>query len=155
NRNETRRIEKPGPTGLMTTSTRSIASQLNTRMLEMSLPDDPGQTRAIMRAQALGVSEDAADQAMDFDVLLEFQRWLAGQGPWRVVVPFAWVLADLVSSTAVRMRRDFPQLLACIQTVALLNQHQRPRTAHNAVMATIDDYEHARRLLAPIFDTTA
>src|SRR5262249_43025693 len=47
-----RRIVKPGPTCLITTSTRSVRHQLGTRMLEMGVPDDEAQTRAVMRAHA-------------------------------------------------------------------------------------------------------
>jgi hypothetical protein len=40
NKWETRHIVKPGPTGLMTTSTRSLGPQMSTRVLEIPLPDD-------------------------------------------------------------------------------------------------------------------
>jgi len=41
------------------------------------------------------------------------------------VIPFANVLAELVPSKTVRMRRDFRQLLTSVQAVALLRQCQR------------------------------
>ena len=53
---------------------------------------------------------------------------------------------------AVRMRRDFRQLLTTIQTVAFLYQCQRQRTAEGWVEATIEDYLIARELLEPVFD---
>ena len=51
-RHQTRRIEKVGPTGLITAGTRSLPPQLSTRTLEVPLRDDPDQTRAIMQAHA-------------------------------------------------------------------------------------------------------
>ena len=45
-RHETRRIEKMGPTGLITTSTKSLTTQMSTRALEVPLRDDADQTSA-------------------------------------------------------------------------------------------------------------
>src|SRR5262249_26112360 len=81
------------------------------------------------------------------------QRYLAAQGELRVIVPYADVLAELVPVQAVRMRRDFDQLLTCIKTIALLYQEQHGRTADGEIVAAIDDYAHACKLLGPIFDT--
>jgi hypothetical protein len=72
-----------------------------------------------------------------------------------VIVPFARVLSELVPAKAVRMRRDFRQLLTCIQALALLYQCQRPRTHDGAIIASVEDYRQARALLAPIFEVVA
>ena len=48
-RHETRRIEKAGPTGLITTSTKSLGTQMGTRLLEITVRDDPDQTRQVIR----------------------------------------------------------------------------------------------------------
>lgn len=55
---QTRRIHNLGPTGLITTSTRSLQHQLGTRMLEISISDDVAQTRQVMRAQAAAVDAE-------------------------------------------------------------------------------------------------
>src|SRR5439155_4607974 len=153
-RHHTRRIEKPGPTGLITTSTRSLRTQLGTRHLEVPLSDDPQQVREVMKAHARSVS-GVNTKRFDTTPFLASQRWLALAGVRRVVVPFADVLSDLLPATAVRMNRDFRQLLTCVQSVALLRQRQRERTADGAVIATIEDYAEARKLLATVFDTIA
>jgi hypothetical protein len=149
---ETRRIEKKGPTGLITTSTRSLKIQLGTRHLEQSLSDDPEQTRNVMRAHAQQAAH-TRPAAPDPTPFIALQRYLALSDTRRVTVPFAEVLAQLVPAVTVRMRRDFRQLLTCVQTIALLRQCQRARTADGVVIATIDDYAEARRLLETIFDT--
>ena len=155
---QTRTIVKDGPTGLLTTTTKSLDPQLSTRMLEIQLRDDPSQTRTIMEAQAERVNPPKvyADE-IDTELMLFvwLQEYLVARGEWRVAVPFAPTLSRLVPSTAVRMRRDFMQLLTCIQAVALLYQWQRPRTPEGWVEASVEDYGRARELLAPIFDTTA
>jgi hypothetical protein len=149
---ETRKIRKPGPTGLITTSTRSLATQLGTRVLEVSISDDSEQTRKVMKAHARSVSS-VNHQHVDVTPYLALQHWLAAQGEQQVIVPFAEVLADLVPAQAVRMRRDFRQLLTCIQAIALLYQCQRQKTPEDIIIATIDDYRRARELLGPIFDS--
>jgi hypothetical protein len=105
-----------------------------------------------MRAQARAASGETAT-TLDAAPWIDLQRWLAAQVPQQVVVPFGNELAELVPATAVRMRRDFPQLLSCIKVVALLHQRQRDITADGAIVATLDDYAEARALLAPVFDS--
>ncbi len=151
---ETRRIVKPGPTGLITTSTRSLGEQMGTRLLEVPIRDDEEQTRDVMRAHAAAVA-GPAKATVDVAPFVAAQRWLELAGERRVAVPFAGILADLLPAAAVRMRRDFRQLLTCVQAIALLYQCQRPRTAEGWIVAAIDDYAAARNLLAPIFDTLA
>jgi hypothetical protein len=90
----TRTIRKPGPTGLITTSTRSLRLQLGTRHLEVPIADDAEQTRKVMGAHARRVSLDPPP-VPDLDAFLDLQRWLAGAGTHRVIVPFADILADL------------------------------------------------------------
>jgi len=149
---ETRKIVKPGPTGLITTSTRSLRTQLGTRHLEVSLPDDADQTRNVMRAQARRVG-GKREKRLDTEPFLAVQQWLADAGESRVVIPFAETLAELVPAGAVRMRRDFRQLLTLIATIALLYQLQRKRTEDGAIVATIADYAAAVRFVSPVFDT--
>lgn len=148
-----RHIVKPGPTGLITTSTRSLRQQMSTRMLEINLSDSEEQTRAILQAHAKLVRAEAAP-TVELEPFLAMQRWLTLAGNRKVVVPFAGILADLLPDQAarsIRMRRDFRQLLTCIQSAALLYQVQRDTTAEGAIIATIEDYTIARDLLEPIF----
>ncbi len=152
----TRRIIKEGPTGLLTTSTRSLDEQLGTRHLELLIPDDPDQTREVMRAHARsvsGITRTRPDSA-PFHAL---QRWLTLAPARKVIVPFANVLVDLMPlQPSIRMRRDTRQLLTCVQTIALLRQRQGDRLrADGVVVAQIADYADARRLLAPVFDSIA
>jgi DNA-binding MarR family transcriptional regulator len=88
----------------------------------------------------------------DTEPFIAMQRWLALAGARKVVVPFAADLIMGIPANAVRMRRDARQLLACIEVTALLHQCQRRHNENGAVIATLDDYAIARRLLAPVFD---
>jgi hypothetical protein len=150
----TREIHRPGPTGLLTTSTKRVAHQLGTRLLEVTISDSPEQTRAVLLSQARARSGQAVAQ-VDTAPFLAAQEWLEKCGERRVVVPFAEALAELVPTDNVRMRRDFPQLLNMVASSALLHQLQRGRTADGAIEATIADYALAKRLLAPVFEVVA
>ena len=148
---ETRHIEKPGPTGLMTTSTKSLQTQLGTRVLEVPIKDSADQTRAVVLVQAsTAAGAEAEDQ--DVSLLIGVQLWLERVGERRIVVPFAPVLAQMVPVAAVRMRRDFQQLISCIKTFAFIHQCRRDRTSSGSVVADLEDYAHARDVLALIFD---
>lgn len=149
---QVRKILKPGPTGLITTSTKPLGDQATTRTLTVSIPDSPDQTRLVLHAQADRVNQVAAPP--DLNGWIALDRWLALAGERRVVIPFANLLADLVPVNAVRMRRDFRQLLSVIQALALLHQNLRDRDSQGRIIATSDDYAEARWLLEETFTST-
>jgi hypothetical protein len=133
-KHRTRRITKSGPTGLITTSIKSLAHQLDTRVLEVPIPEDTQQTRDVLRShgrRAAGTTPPPPDLAP----YLALQRYLGLQVGQRVIVPYAEQLAEWVPAETVRMRRDFPQLLMCVEGLALLYQAQRGRTADGAIIA--------------------
>jgi hypothetical protein len=147
-----RKIVKPGPTGLITTSTKPLGDQASTRTLTVPISDSPEQTRLVMHAQADRANEDVVQP--DFEPWVAAQRWLELAGDRRVEIPFAHELADKMPAATVRMRRDFSQLLTVIQTNALLHQVQRERDDQGKIIATLDDYDAARWLLEEVFTTT-
>lgn len=146
-----RHIVKPGPTGLITTSTRPLPHQFDTRTLTVTVKDTPDQTREVMRAHAarlngVGTPPDVSD-------LIAVQRWLELEGERRVRIPYAARLAELVPADHVRMRRDFRQLLTMIEAVAMMHQRQRERDSDGRIIASVDDYARARTLLFDVFQT--
>lgn len=148
-----RHIEKPGPTGLITTSTKALGHQLDTRMLTVTVADSPGQTRSVMLAHADAVNGDS--RVVGAGALQALQRWLELGGNHKVVVPFGRKLARLVPDRQVRMRRDFRQLLAAVQAIALLYQRQRECDDQGRIIATLADYAYARALMQETFKNAA
>jgi len=144
-----RRVVKKGPTGIFTTSTRALPHQFDTRTLTVTIADTPAQTRDVMRAHAAAVS--GAQTERDFRAFVALQSWLETAGERSVVISYATALADIVSAKHVRMRRDFRQLLTMIEAVALLHQCQRERDTSGRIVASLDDYGHARTLLLDVF----
>ena len=149
----TRRVEKAGPTGLLTTYTRPLPEQMNTRMLTVTVSDTPEQTRQVLLAHAASVNGEFV--APDLEPFLALQRWLDIAGEHRVTIPFAAAMASLVPPEHVRMRRDFRQALTVIQTVAVLHQRQRQRDSKGRIVADLQDYAIARELLLDAFTGAA
>jgi hypothetical protein len=130
-----------------------MATELDTRVLEITIPEDATQTKRIMHANATK-AEPPTGKPFDPTPFIALQRWLASSPVRNVWVPYGHVLMDLIPAQAVRMRRDSGQLITCIQAIALLHQCQR-ETRGGWLVATPEDYGHAYRLLAPIFNAVA
>jgi MarR family len=150
-RQTTRRVTKPGPTGVITTSVRSPRPQLGTRMFEVTIRDDEAQTRAIMREQARRVSGMPLPD-LDVEPFHALQRWIALQETAEPIIPYSMELVELIPANQVRLRRDLPKIFSFIMTSALLHQCQRERDSNGRLICTLADYELVRGLLAPIFD---
>lgn len=139
---EPRQIYRPGPTGLITTTTKlSLHPENETRLISIPVNDTADQTAAVMLAAAEGKGS-----RLDTLPWHEFQEWLHARVRG-VFIPFAPALARLIPPVAVRLRRDFPALLALIEVHALLHQASRDRDGKGNVVATTDDYEAVRELV--------
>jgi hypothetical protein len=140
-----RRIEKEGPTGLIVTTTAvRLHPENETRLLSLHVTDTGVQTRAVMRAIA-----NPAPPTFDSPPWIALQQWIA-RSEHRVVIPFAMALAERIPPVAVRLRRDFAQVLNLIRAHAILHQAARKRDVAGRIVATPDDYEVVRDLLADI-----
>jgi DNA-binding transcriptional ArsR family regulator len=156
---ETVRIQKAGPTGLITTSTCPLPPQLHTRLLPVPMfnSDERLTTYQVICAKA----DRAAGRLppLDREPFLALQRWLSRGSveERRVTVPFGWALARAMSgcSLELRTRRDFEGLLSCVKTIAFLRQRHRKRAPGGAIEAIIDDYRVARQLLEGSFSEAA
>ncbi|HLQ24123.1 MAG TPA: hypothetical protein VK132_12995, partial [Gemmatimonadales bacterium] len=148
---QTRTIIKPGPTGLITTSTRPLRPPLTTRLLQVPVAGDADATREVILRLGKEAAGDTPPRP-SLEPFLAFQRWLAHVAKHPVIVPFGETLAEGMPSTfEARMRRDFPQLLSAVQTLALLRQRHRVRGRDDAIIASFDDYRVARELLEMSF----
>ena len=131
-----RLIEREGPTGLIITTTRArLHPENETRLLSLTVTDTQAQTRAVLGALA---AEDD-DGEIDLSQWHALQSWLDG-ADHGTTVPYAQKLAEMVPPIAVRLRRDFKQILNLIRAHALLFQAQRKRNDKGRIVATIADY---------------
>lgn len=143
---EPRVIDRPGPTGLIVTTTRiRLEPELETRMLSIAVNDSPEQTRAILGASATNGGSEA-----DFGPWIALQEWLE-LSERRVLIPFAPHLSKMIPPVAVRLRRDFPTLLSLVQAHAVLHQASREKDAEGQIIADLVDYRVVRELVADLF----
>jgi len=140
----TKVITKRGPTNMILTTTKvRVHGENETRLLSLSTDDSPEQTRRVMFSIAC---EDRP--AVDLEEWRYFQAWLATQNN-RVSIPYAATLASMIPPAAVRLRRDFGQLLALVRAHAVLHQQSRERDASGRIVASLRDYRVVRRLVEP------
>lgn len=140
-----RLIERPGPTGLIVTTTQvRLHPENETRLLSIPVTDTPEQTKSVMLAVA-------GDDRPTPDLLpwIGLQEMIAG-GERRVVIPFAKGLAELVPPAAVRLRRDFAAVLGLVKAHALLHGASRSRDEHGRIVATIEDYAVVNKLASKL-----
>lgn len=130
-----RLLERDGPTGLLTTTTRvHLHPENETRMLSIPTTDSQSQTKQILMSIATSVQTD-----YDLTAWHALQTWIS-HADHNTVIPFARTLAEEIPPIAVRLRRDFGLLLALIRTHAILHQATRARSQDNQIVATFDDY---------------
>jgi hypothetical protein len=142
----TRTVQTEGPTGLILTTTGSVDPELSTRMLAVSVPESPDQTKLVLQALAAQAAGRTGGEA-DYELFTLLHERLAERGA-AVVVPFAPELAELVDMRALRMRRDFTAVLTLVQAHALLHEASQQHDAEGRVIAMVADYEAAYRLVA-------
>ena len=150
----TRRICKPGPTGLIATSVKGIESELETRILTITVPDDEQTTRDILRARGQRAAGSRPEEP-DLQHWHEAQHWLAEEGTNEVTIPFATTLAALFPAKLVRARRDFEQLNTLIEACAILHQQQREQDEHGRIIASEADYRIIYDLAGSVFGAAA
>lgn len=138
-------MERAGPTGLIVTTTAiQLHPENETRMLGIYVTDSPEQTRSVLISLA---SEEQQD--VDLTAWVALQEWLAS-GETRVTIPFAVLLATRIPPVAVRLRRDFKNVLSFIRAHALLHRKSRVRREDGSIVANLDDYAVVRDLVADL-----
>jgi hypothetical protein len=145
-----REVDKPGPTSLITTSTKSLGSQLMTRLFTLEISDDKNQIGLRLATQAALETEGIMPPDSG---LVAFQQYLQFKAPIRVIVPFARELAAAMAkmASAPRIQRDFARLISLIKSVALLRQYRRPKDSQGQIIALPVDYETVKELVNDMY----
>ncbi len=148
-----REVEKPGPTVLITTSTRRLGHQLDTRLFSLEVNDGKDQIKTALDTQADIELEDTSDPDPQ---LIAFQEFLQLLAPWQVVVPYVRELAAEIGkkATAPRIMRDFARLISLVKAGAIMRHRHRGRDTRGRVMATLEDYGFVYDLVAPMYESS-
>jgi hypothetical protein len=141
-------IKKEGPTGLLMTTTEiKLHNENETRFFSIPVTDTQKQTRKVIMAKAKAASDPSTNFRVEsLDEWLALQRWLE-LSPCRVIIPYAEALGELTLPVGVRLRRDFDALISLIKAHAFLHQANRDRADTGEILATIEDYRAARKLV--------
>lgn len=135
----TKVLSKPGPTGLlMTTTENQIHPEDESRMLTFTVDDTPEQTARVLEAQAMRYGTNAAP-TFDYAPWHAFADWVA-TGNFKVSVPYLPKLARLVDHSSRQVKRYFPHLAMLIKAHALIHQASRTMSTEGECVATLDDY---------------
>ena len=145
-----KKVRKPGPTVLISTSTKSLGTQLMTRFFTLEIGDSQEQIGAALETQAMLEIEGSK---LPDGALMAFQHYLQLKAPLKVVVPFAGELANAMGkiASAPRILRDFARLISLIKSVALLRYHRRQLDGEGRIKATLADYETVRELVNAMY----
>ena len=148
-----RRVNKAGPTTLITTATRPLGNQLNTRFFTLDIPHDVKQIQAALITQA---SMELQGPQQPDPTLVAFQAYLQTKAPWDVIVPFADKLAEGIgrSAEAPRINRDFSRIISLIKSVSVLRHAHRDTDEKGRIIAQIEDYITVRELIGPMYESS-
>jgi len=146
----TQKKDKAGPTVLITTSTRSLGTQLMTRLFTLEIGDSKEQIGAALETQ--GALETEGSKPLD-GALVAFQAYLQLKTPFNVIVPFARELATAMRkmASAARILRDFARLVSLIKATAIIRLHWRQTDNKGRLVATLADYETVRELVNDMY----
>jgi hypothetical protein len=138
--------ERKGPVAYAESTTAgSIFEEDLNRMLQIYLDDSEEQNRAVMLATA--GKYDHERPLVNVESVIgrhhAFQNWLE---PCRVAIPYCRKLAEKMPAGKPESRRVIQQVLSVIESLVVLHQHHRDKDK-GALIATLEDYEIARRLL--------
>jgi len=147
-------INKHGPTTLITTSTRPLPDQLQTRIFTHEVVSDPRQVKDALTIQ--GKIEDGTFTIRQDQNLVAYQAYLQALSPWHVRVPFASKLAEMIAEkhASPRLQRDYQRILALIKSVAILRHPHRKHDGDGALLAEIEDYAVVYHLLRDTYSAT-
>jgi len=142
-----RTIDRPGPTGFITTTTAaSLHPENETRLFTLSISDTSSQTREVLLKEAAGKT-----QRPDLTAFIAFQEWLE-YGTAEVEIPFATLVAKSIpveATAVVRIRRDFKAVLSLIRSCAIVHQLNR-KIVDGVISACRCDYEIVRNLVLDV-----
>jgi hypothetical protein len=126
----TKQIHKPGPTVLLTTTTKAIKGQLGTRLWEMALAESDEQITKALKVQA---ARELYRESYTPVQLIEYQGHLQDLAPWDVIIPYADELVDSLTYKGMdtRIQRDYQRILALIKSVTVLRHHLRNRDSND------------------------
>ncbi len=149
----TQHIRQEGPIAyLETTTQQQIFEEDATRLLALATDESPQQTAAILEMQARQAAWKTASPQEQDAVRQKHQTAQRLLKKVKVRIKFAEHLK--IPPISLAARRAYPQLLGCIEAVALLRQMTKTIREDGSVDARSSDYAIAYELMMPILRRT-
>lgn len=134
---------------MMATTANHIYHEDQTRMLMVSVSEDPKRVRAALMNQAIGKTKKDVD--FDRTSWYELQDHIRDQKR-SFDIPYAADLAYAMPVEHFRIQRDFPKLIALIQAHTLIHFKTRETNSDGELVATRADYEAVYPLIKDPLD---
>lgn len=146
------KVEKEGPTNfIFTTTVPELHPENETRHWSLSMDESPRLTSAA-KLETAKIYESKAESLIDN--ILVWQYLQNELRPLNVCILYAGWLSEHTPNKPIRMRRDFSKLLALIEIIAILHQHQRYVRKDGILVASLSDYFMARELVDKVFQAS-
>ena len=143
-------IEREGPTSFLSSTTDVVTeAQFETRVFSLPVDDTAEQTKSILVEQGKAAAGRIKRATVNFEAWHALYMWLRWS-QHEVIIPFAEDLSNKLQAVAVRLRRDYPQILGLIRVHAILHQQNRSRDPEGRIIATEADYTAIRDLVDDI-----
>ena len=148
-------IEKEGPTGFLTSSTKPLPPQLGTRVIEVSIEESTDLTRKVISAAFAAAS---APDKPNFDTkpFKAFHRMIQEYGQKEAILPepIASKLASHMNNhpnLPKSMQRHVKKVIQALKTSAIREQFHRPQSDDGCLRVSKHDYEVLYRTYGPQF----
>jgi len=147
-------IIREGPSVLLTTYTKRLPAQIDSRLFTIDVPENMAQIRAALAAQG---KAEVFGRGKPDEYLIAFQALIQAKAPWRVVVPFAPRLAELIADrpAAPRILRDYQRILSLIKSATVIRHQHRQTNELGSLVAQIEDYQTVYDLVGEMCESTA
>jgi len=147
-------IIREGPSVLLTTYTKRLPAQIDSRLFTIDVPEDMTQIRAALAAQG---KAEVFGRGKPDESLIAFQALIQAKAPWSVIVPFAPRLAELIADrpSAPRILRDYQRILSLIKSATVIRHQHRQTDEAGSLVALIEDYKTVYDLIGEMYESTA
>ncbi|HEX9466224.1 MAG TPA: hypothetical protein VGB82_26805 [Alphaproteobacteria bacterium] len=139
-------VKRPGPIAFVRVMHQTMQDEDELCGLSIAVQETREHARLAIAAMGLRFAGERAPPPVDLAAWHAYQHWLS-LNPRETVIPFAPALSGLFFRRIDRAERDCEQVLTATAVSALMHQARRERDKAGRVVATIEDYAHARRVL--------
>lgn len=143
------KVEGPAAT-IETTTKEEVFGEDANRCLLLNANEGAEQSERVTAAQAADADGTSARNAEAIRRRHWAMQRLLAEHPAEVLVPFAKPLQRSLPKERVEVRRAFPMLLGVIRASTLLHRFQRRTGKGGEILADVEDYALARRIVGPV-----